>query len=298
MGEPAFTGTLQNDAIDENSCREDALLVGHSFRSTGRQHVFRSLVFGLLVTMLGGMAGWAPQASAHGAADGTPVPAEWGYHGEEGPANWSELHSTYATCSQGQEQSPVDIANPVMGDLPDITFADGSLSPIEIVNTGETIQVVAPPGHTISVSGETYELVQFHIHSPSEHTVDGASQALELHLVHTDTNGDLVVLAVLLTEGAEHAALKVVFDNLPPTSGLSQVVDTPVVLGELLPADRATYRYHGSLTTPPCSEGVQWVIFTQPVEVSVEQIEAFRALFPDNARPTQPLNDREVVEGQ
>ena len=285
------------DPGDVDSGREDRQEVERARCSTGRRRSFSWLLLGVLLTACGSMVAWAPHAAAHGATDGTPVAAEWGYHGDEGPAHWGDLHPAYAECSQGQAQSPVDITNPVPGDLPDITFAEGVLSPIEIINTGETIEISAPSGIVTSLDGIAYELVQFHFHSPSEHTHDGIPQAMELHLVHSDPDGNLLVIAVFLTEGAEHAALRTIFDNMPATPGQVRVVEGAVAPGDLLPTDKSTYRYHGSLTTPPCSEGVQWIVLTQPVEVSIEQIDAFRALYPENARPLQPLNEREI-EGQ
>jgi carbonic anhydrase len=244
--------------------------------------------------------GWIASEASTGTptAGGTPTAAHWTYEGEEGPANWGELDPDYAACSQGAAQSPIDITNPTHGDLPDITFAEQSLSPIKIINNGHTIQVNAPTGNTIAFDDVTYELTQFHFHSPSEHKIEGEAQAMELHLVHKDTEGNLAVLGVLLKEGAEHAALKPVFDNMPPAAGPEQSVDGTIMLSALLPADKSTYRYDGSLTTPPCSEGVKWIVFVQPMEVSTEQIDAFRKLYMENARPPQDLNGREVVEGE
>jgi carbonic anhydrase len=252
--------------------------------------------FGLAVAGRGWIVSEASDSTP--TAGGTPTAAHWTYEGEEGPAYWGELDPAYAACSKGTAQSPIDITNPTHGDVPDITFAEQALSPIRIINNGHTIQVNAPSGNTIAIGDVTYELTQFHFHTPSEHEVDGKPQAMELHLVHRDKDGNLAVLAVLLKEGAEHAALKPVFDNMPPTAGPEQSVDGTVTLGELLPADKSSFRYDGSLTTPPCSEGVKWVVFVQTMEVSKEQIAAFRSIFAENARPVQPLNGRQVVEGE
>src|SRR5262249_47941337 len=149
-----------------------------------------------------------------------------------------DLDPSYAACSQGTAQSPIDITNPTHGDLPSITYAEQSLSPIRIINNGHTIQVNAPPGHTIAFDGVTYELTQFHFHTPSEHEVDGQAQAMDLHLVHTDKDGTLAVLGVLLQEGTEHAALKPVFDNMPSTEGPERTIAGTVELSALLPADK------------------------------------------------------------
>jgi carbonic anhydrase len=251
---------------------------------------------GLAIAGGGWIVSEASTATQTGGGKGSP--AHWSYEGEDGPAHWGELDPAYAACSHGTAQSPIDIANPTHGDLPDITFAEKSLSPLRIINNGHTIQVNAPPGNTIALDDVTYQLMQFHFHTPSEHRVDGKAQAMELHLVHNDQDGNLVVLGVLLQEGAEHAALKPVFDNMPPTAGPEQTVDGTVELSALLPADKSSYRYDGSLTTPPCSEGLKWIVFVQPMEISTGQIEAFRTLHPANARPLQALNGREVVEGE
>jgi carbonic anhydrase len=252
--------------------------------------------FGLAVAGRGSILSAASTGTP--AAGGTPTPAHWTYESEEGPTHWGDLDPAYAACSTGQAQSPIDITNPTHGDLPDITFAEQTLSPIKIINNGHTIQVNAPAGNTIAFDNVTYELTQFHFHTPSEHEIEGKAQSMELHLVHKDKEGNLVVLGVLLKEGAENAALKPVFANMPPSAGPEQTVDGTVKLNELLPADKSTYRYDGSLTTPPCSEGVKWIVFVQPMDVSKEQHEAFRKLFPENARPLQSLNGREVVEGE
>jgi carbonic anhydrase len=244
--------------------------------------------------------GWAASTASTGTppANATPALAHWAYEGEEGPEHWGDLDPSWSACSSGEMQSPIDIAGATRADLPDITFSGQSLSPITIINNGHSVQVEAQPGNTIAIDGVTYELTQFHFHAMSEHRVGGQQYPMELHLVHADETGNLLVLGVFLQEGDEHAALKPVFGNLPPTPGSEQVVDGSVILGDLLPDSKLAYRYGGSLTTPPCTEGVQWIVFVEPMDVSAEQIGAFRALYPANARPVQPLNDRVVEEGE
>jgi carbonic anhydrase len=254
-----------------------------------------------LVCIVLGLAimGCASSGSDASSAAATPAatPAHWAYEGAAGPSNWGDLDPAYAACSDGRAQSPIDIAGATSGDLPDIDLAEGSLSPVGVINNGHTIQVDAPPGNTITVGGETYELAQFHFHTPSEHAIDGTRQAMELHLVHRNADGRLAVLGVLLEEGAEHAALAPVFDSIPATTGAERSVDAGIDLAALLPDDRSTYRYDGSLTTPPCSEGVAWIVFAEPMTVSTAQLEAFRSVLPANARPLQPANGRTLVEG-
>jgi carbonic anhydrase len=237
----------------------------------------------------------APPASSS-APSTAPSPAHWTYEGEEGPANWGELSADYAACAEGTEQSPIDVANPSEADLANIAF-DYRPAPLEIVNNGHTVQVNYAAGSSITVDGSAFALVQFHFHAPSEHTVAGAAADAELHLVHRADGGQLAVVGVLLTRGAANDGLAPVFENLPTTVGPSAAVPAATVdAGHLLPAVRTTYRYPGSLTTPPCTEGVSWLLMTDRVELSADQLAAFTSVIDGNNRPVQPLNEREVVE--
>jgi carbonic anhydrase len=234
-------------------------------------------------------------------AEGTPDAGEthtihWSYEGEEGPEQWGELDPSYATCSGGTEQSPIDVAATTGEDIANIEFAYAPVSPLHIINNGHTVQVNVPAGSSIAVDSTTFGLVQFHFHSPSEHTIDGQASAMELHLVHKAADESLAVVGLMLNEGTEHAALKPVFEAMPAMAGPEQEVAGTVDLATILPETRTTYRYMGSLTTPPCSEGVRWHLFTEPAEVSAAQVEAFRKVFGADARPVQPLNDRPVRE--
>jgi carbonic anhydrase len=221
----------------------------------------------------------------------------WTYEGEEGPDYWSELDpEDYASCSGGTEQSPIDVTGAEGEDLDNLEFAYQPVSPLHIINNGHTVQVFVPAGNTMVVDGTTYELQQFHFHSPSEHTIDGQGQAMELHMVHMAEDESLAVVGLLLQEGEEHAALMPVFEAMPAMEGPEQEVTGTVDLEALLPETRTTYRYLGSLTPPPCTEGVLWLLFTEPTAVSTAQIEAFRKVFGDDARPVQPLNDRTIGE--
>ena len=245
---------------------------------------------GLLVAV--GCVGPAPASPAP-----TPAPAaHWSYEGEEGPAHWAELSPDYAACAAGREQSPIDINEPVARDLPPIAF-DYRPAPLEIVNNGHTIQVGYAPGSSIELEGTRYELLQFHFHLPSEHLVGGAAAAGELHLVHSSESAALAVVGVLLVEGEHNPALEPVISNLPLQPGPAETVaGVEVDAVELLPREQATYRYAGSLTTPPCSEGVQWLLMAEPVEASPEQLDALAELLEGNARPVQPLHEREVEQ--
>ena len=219
---------------------------------------------------------------------------QWGYEGELGPDRWGSLDPGFAACTRGREQSPIDLTGAERRALSEIGF-EYAPSPISILNDGHTIQVNYAPGSGIVLDGTRYELVQFHFHHRSEHTVEGGDFPLELHLVHADAGGALAVIGVFLAEGAANEALAPVWRYLPAAAGPTALVAGTVDANALLPERRTTWRYRGSLTTPPCSEGVSWLVMTEPVTASREQIEAFRALVPVNNRPVQPLNGRRLV---
>lgn len=226
-------------------------------------------------------------------AEPEPVePAHWTYAES---ATWGELDPDYAACGSGRHQSPVDLTDATSRDLPDIAF-DYQPSDVQAVNNGHAIQVDYAPGSSIEVKGETYDLLQFHIHTPSEHTINGRTAAAELHLVHLSADGDLAVVGVLIDEGAAGDAIGPILDDLPEEDGDTGPVSS-IDAEELLPAGRTTYRYPGSLTTPPCSEGVTWLVMTDPVTWSAEQLEAITDVHEGNNRPVQALNGRaEVID--
>ncbi|MGK7296142.1 MAG: carbonic anhydrase [Candidatus Wenzhouxiangella sp. M2_3B_020] len=221
--------------------------------------------------------------------------ARWGYEGETGPANWGGLSTDFAACAEGRMQSPIDIDEAgAIGDLAlSVSYTTG---PLEIRNPGKTIQVDFEPGSTMDSGGTTFGLLQVHFHTPSEHTVNGEHFPLTAHFVHTTKYGQLGVLGVMYAPGEENAELQKIIDAAGDAGAEPAVVDgvtfDPNVL---LPADLDIYRYMGSLTTPPCSEGVHWHVLEQPVEVSSEQIAALEELMGMNARPVQPLNNRLLV---
>lgn len=240
----------------------------------------------------------ASSASAPATEERTPDTSEgeeaevhWGYEGDIGPANWASLSQEFAICEAGVEQSPIDIES-VDTEAADII--DPALSwqaaDLEIINNGHTIQANVPKGSTSELDGQTYDLIQFHWHRPSEHTVDGEPFAMELHFVHASVEGNLAVLAVLLEKSDANSLYDTLWEHLPEAGETNLLSD--VDFSRLLPDDLTTYVYAGSLTTPPCSEGVAWNIFATPAGISAEQMEAFP--YDGNARPTQPLNDRSV----
>ena len=216
---------------------------------------------------------------------------EWGYEEHNGPAVWGCLDPAYAKCSLGREQSPIDLAGGRNADLPAVGF-DYRRSGATIENTGHGIQVNPVPGSGIVLDGVRYELRQFHFHHRSEHTVEGERLSLEMHLVHEDAAGSIAVVGVLFNEGDANDALAPVWAHLPADPSRPRPMPEELELAALLPDRRTVWRYRGSLTTPPCSEGVAWVIFAEPLSFSAGQIEAFAAIYPNNYRPVQPLGER------
>ncbi len=228
----------------------------------------------------------------------------WGYEGAAGPASWGKLRPEFATCSSGRSQSPIDIGKTSPASLPAVRSAFG---PAELriahtehvadsVNNGHTIEVRYTPGETLVVGGTSYELAQYHFHAPSEHTVNGKHSPMEMHLVHKSAAGGLAVVGVLIEEGKANAAFEPVWSNLPKAAGAeSHLEHVKVNVDDLLPKARTAYRYDGSLTTPPCSEGVKWLVMTTPIQLSAAQIAAFTSIVEPNNRPVQPLNDRVVA---
>jgi carbonic anhydrase len=234
-------------------------------------------------------------AMAVSAAQASDKAAHWGYGGEHGPAKWGDMEREFSECKLGKEQSPIDIRNASVRKLPalDLHYAPSSA---EVVNNGHTIQVDLADGGALNLDGVPYKLVQFHFHAPSEEKVNGKPLAMVAHMVHKSADGKLAVVAVLLKEGKTNVPLTPVFAKLPPTEGKKTALDTPFNPGDLLPVERGYFKFIGSLTTPPCSERVQWLVLKQPVEVSKAQIAAFRRLYPMNARPVQPLNGRTIEQ--
>jgi len=219
----------------------------------------------------------------------------WSYSGESGPEHWGDLSPDFATCAKGVEQSPVDIPADAALNAADISF-NYQPSALTIVNNGHTIQVNYDKGSSITLNGVRYDLVQFHFHAHSEHALAGQFAPLELHLVHKNAKGGLAVVGVLLKAGAENPAYAAVLDNLPAAAGEPQVVSgASVDANQLAPATRTYWRYNGSLTTPPCTEGVQWLVMNTPVELSDAQIAKYTAIYSANARPLQPFNSRTFV---
>lgn len=229
----------------------------------------------------------APPPPAHG--------THWEYEGELGPSNWSRINVDWAACGTGKRQSPIDIRDGMKVDLENITF-DYKPSSFTVVDNGHTVQVNVAGGNYITVGNRSYELLQFHFHRPSEERVNGKGYEMVVHLVHKDAEGRLAVVAVLLERGRPLAPIQTVWNNLPLEK--NDVVSPTVVLdlNELLPKGRDYYTYMGSLTTPPCTEGVLWLVMKQPKQAAPAQLALFARLYPLNARPIQQAAGRVIKE--
>jgi len=217
---------------------------------------------------------------------------KWGYVGKTGPENWGKLSPDFKLCQLGEQQSPIDLTESVAARLKTIKVKYQE-SPLRIVNNGHTIQVNYAPGSRLKLDGQWFELLQFHFHNPSEHEVNGELFPMELHFVHQNEAGALAVLGVLLKPGRSNPALQPIWDAMPAEEGPEQTIPgVEVDAAQLLPGDLSIYRYFGSLTTPPCSEGVNWMVLRESVEMSRAQIEQFAKIIPLSARPVQALNRR------
>src|SRR5689334_3677292 len=212
---------------------------------------------------------------------GMPV-HEWGYGGKLGPQHWGALKSEFASCAKGKTQSPIDIRNAVPSELAPIEF-DYQSTPLRIIDNGHTIQVNYGAGSSISVAGRRYELVQFHFHHPSEERINGKSYPMVAHLVHRNSEGALAVVAVLLKQGPQNKTIETLWANLPEEKEMEHVAQTVQVnAAGLLPRAHGYYTFAGSLTTPPCSEGVTWFVLTTPMEASQGQIARFGKIYSTN----------------
>jgi len=229
----------------------------------------------------------------HGMAGGHA--AHWDYAGAGGPDSWGQMKPEFAKCSTGARQSPIDIRDGIKVNLDPVQF-DYKPSGFRVIDNGHTVQVNVGPGNSIEVMGRRYELLQFHFHRPSEERVDGRQFDMVAHLVHKDVDGRLAVVAVLLDRGSAQPLVQTIWNNLPLEKGEEVAARSTINLNDLLPAERNYFTYMGSLTTPPCSEGVLWMVMKQPVQLSAEQIGIFARLYPMNARPIQSVAGRLIKE--
>ncbi|MFC5551523.1 carbonic anhydrase [Massilia aerilata] len=219
----------------------------------------------------------------------------WSYEGELGPANWSKINVDWAKCGTGNRQSPIDLRDGIKVNLEQIGF-DYHPSSFNEVNNGHTIQVTVGGGNFITVGNQTYELQQFHFHRPSEERINGKGTEMVMHLVHKSYDGKIAIVAVLLERGQPHSLMQTVWDNLPLEK--NEVVAPSIVINPIdaLPEKRDYFTYMGSMTEPPCAEGVLWLVFKQPRQASPAQMALFSRLYPLNARPVQSTAGRMIKE--
>lgn len=222
----------------------------------------------------------------------------WSYADDTGPDYWSGLSPQFAPCGNGDSQSPINLSVGTEVLPHDLEFQYSS-SPLEIINSGRTLHIDYAPGSKIFTGGKQYELQQIHFHHLSEHTFYGLPAAMEMHLAHRDEAGNIAAVSVLLEAGPKSDLLQRMWGNLPTEAGQKQIVEGGEAnIVDLLSAERSYFSYSGSLTTPPCSENVNWFVFRTPMTIAEEQIAQAAELFPANARPTQKLNDRTVFFSQ
>lgn len=238
-----------------------------------------------------------PSKAAVAAKPHLPAKIHWAYGGEGAPEHWGELKPDFRLCSIGTRQSPIDIRDGIRVDLEPIKF-DYRPSGFAVLDNGHTVQVNVEPGNTLEVMGRRYELLQFHFHRPSEERINGRQFDMSAHLVHRDAEGRMAVLAVLLERGRDQPLVQTVWNNLPLEKMEALKAQGLLDLGQLLPEDRGYHTYMGSMTTPPCSEGVLWMVMRQPVQLSGQQIEVFARLYPMNARPLQQGSGRLIKQSR
>jgi carbonic anhydrase len=254
-------------------------------RSLGRRSFLTAATIGCVFCRM------ALRASAQ-EAHATP---HWAYEGEAGASHWGELSLAFKACEFGTEQSPIDLGTAVTAQLGSTDIAWQPM-PLRIVNNGHTIQINATPGSFCNVGGTRYEMLQFHFHHPSEHLLSGKPFDLECHFVHRSAAGGTTVIGVFVRPGETNPTLAPIWSALPPREGPERDAGISIDAAGLLPAERGYFRYMGSLTTPPCSEGITWTVFRTSIEASSDQIRQFAALFASNARPVQGRNRRFLVQ--
>jgi carbonic anhydrase len=219
----------------------------------------------------------------------------WEYAGKAGPTHWAELNPDYFSCNGGKNQSPVDLTGLINAELPPLYF-NYTHGPNELLNDGHTVHVHFPPGNTLTLNEHSFELKELHFHTPSEHHIEGRAFPLEGHLVHADAQGNLAVVSLLYQEGAPNPIIAQLWNALPKHPGERHLLMEQITALEFIPPSQSYDFYPGSLTTPPCTEGVEWIVLEQPLSISPQQVHTFMQVihYPNN-RPVQPLNARLVL---
>jgi carbonic anhydrase len=241
-----------------------------------------------MVSLLTPGVGYAWAADEHALS-------RWGYEGEESAAHWSMRSSAYMACEAGSHQSPINISMPDHSRHQERLVFHYRSGFVRALDNGHTIQVNLPPGNELYLNGRTYFLSQLHFHDPSEHHVDGQIYQMEIHLVHQDRKGHVAVIGVLVEAGLPNQSLSNIWAMLPMKAG-ELGAEHPFNPQDLIPPNSHHFSYHGSLTTPPCTEGVQWIVLRDPISMSAQQIAQFISVVGHNARPSQPIHDRKIQE--
>jgi carbonic anhydrase len=251
------------------------------------KHKFISVTLALALFALSASPSFGKDDHGHGHS--------WGYEGGAGSSHWGDLKPEFAACKLGKNQSPIDIQSATPNKLDPIKF-NYKNSPLKIIDNGHTIQANYASGSSISIKGKEYHLIQVHFHQPSEEKINGKAYPMDAHLVHKGEDGKLAVVAVLMKEGQHNDFLQTLWENIPQQKEKEIAVENVNInLEKFLPEKKSYYAFTGSLTTPPCSEGVNWMVLNTPVEMSSEQIGSFGKYYNHNARPVQPLNDRTIL---
>ena len=220
----------------------------------------------------------------------------WGYDGQEKPENWGKLSPEYSTCENGKNQSPINIEHAFKTNHPELSLIFNS-SKQEMINNGHTIQINVSGENSLTLDDEVFTLQQFHFHTPSENEINGKHYPIEAHFVYKNQNGDLAVMALMFNEGKTNLELEKAWHQMPTAVNKSLILDNAINIKALLPNVLDYYRFSGSLTTPPCTEGVRWIVLEHESYASKVQIEKFHSIMQhDNNRPIQPLNGRIIVD--
>lgn len=222
--------------------------------------------------------------------------AHWKYLGVEGPDHWSMLTPEYRTCEAGRQQSPINITMVHHGHEPEPLDFHYQTSELHELNNGHTIQVSHISGCHVNLNHRTYQLRQFHFHEPSEHHIEGTAFPMEMHLVHQDERGHILVIAIMLKIGTEEPVLGKLWQWLPEQIGRKVPIPLNLSIADILPKHTRHFSYSGSLTTPPCTEGVQWIVLEEPILISQQDVDQFVHIIGHNARPIQPLENRHIDE--
>jgi carbonic anhydrase len=258
------------------------------------------LAVGAVVALCFGHANSLAQEAAHEPYT-SPWKTPWDYEGPRGAEHWSELDPQYALCNRGKEQSPIDIRDTEKAELPVLRF-EWKSDPLRfVINNRYTIRVnyYRGNGNFLSIGDKRYELTQFHFHHPSEEYVNGKPSEMEVHLMYQSTGGEVAGVTVFVTPGSANSTVQTVWEHMPKAEGQEEVLGVTMIPAGLVPQETAGYyTYLGSVTAPPCTEGVTWFVLKRPVAMSRDQIDAFGKLYPHDVRPLQSLNGRVVKESR